>query len=107
MSVKLCKKHPGRDAVGQCASCAVPVCAECAVRVAEAPDRVFCSQQHAESYVSYELARSGKKKIGRLGPPSFVMWIIKAIVVLAILLVVLHVLGFGPNFLGLPFHDAF
>jgi len=82
MALEICKKHPGRTAIGHCETCHVPVCEQCAVAY-PGTDKVFCSQEHAERFMSYTERRK-EVDIARKRPKSIVFLLPKWILILAV-----------------------
>lgn len=78
MGLDICKKHPGRKAVGHCEHCHIPLCEECAI-VSDHPKakgKKFCSEEHLQSLITYSEAMGGKE-LKRIRPPSIFVSIIK------------------------------
>ncbi len=99
MALDICKNHPGRDAIGHCETCHIPLCEKCAVTW-PGTDSIFCSKEHAEQFMAYQERREDMK-IARQKNPSilfaFVKWVVVLVVVVAILMVVANfALGMSP-----------
>jgi hypothetical protein len=86
MAQDICKNHPGRAAVGHCETCHIPLCEKCAVSW-PGTDRIFCSPEHAERFVSYQ-ERRDEMKIPRKRPKSIFVLLPMWIVIMAVVLVV-------------------
>ena len=77
-----CINHPGRAAVTRCAACHKPICGECVVSTS---DGKFCSRDCAARTADFRKAQGKMAKKAGKG----VMGWVKAVVGLAILIIVL------------------
>ena len=105
MGNKICKNHPGRTAVGICATCHIPICQECAVKSPALPKQIFCSKEHMQQFLAFE--ESGRGNIPRIRNRSIFARVGQIVVALVGIYIVLHVMGWVPRFLPLPFYDMF
>lgn len=83
MAGEICKNHPGRDAIGHCATCHIPLCEKCVVK-APGTDKIFCSEKHAEQYMAFE-ERLGGKRITTFKQPSIFVRLLKGLIGLVVL----------------------
>jgi len=100
MAMEMCKNHPGRQSIGHCQTCHIPLCEKCAVTV-PGSDLIFCSQEHAERFQSYDARRQEMKIKPKRNRSIFLllpMWLVIAAVVLVVAMIVIYLLvGITPS----------
>lgn len=70
-----------------------------------APKQVFCSKEHMQQFISFE--ESGRGNIPKLPGRSLVKRILSMIIALVVIAAILHVMGWIPKLIPLPFYDMF
>ena len=105
MGLEVCKNHPGRKAVGICATCHIPVCEECAVKSPAVPKQLFCCKEHMQKFLAFE--ESGRGKIPRVRLHSAFFRLTQMVIALVVVYAALHVMGWIPKLLPLPFYNMF